>query len=767
MYMCRETICKAVIQKLNDSQNWNCNNFNELKEDITNFIKTHPEGRKFARKITNNKINEIKICDPAVGSGHFLVSALNEMIAVKAALGVLVDRDYEPINQYELRVENDELITTDLDNNLFQYNPTNKESQRIQEALFHEKQTIIENCLFGVDINPNSVQICRLRLWIELLKNAYYKVPPNPVNSGNFVPFRELETLPNIDINIKCGNSLISKFDLHEKYNINSEKGKIIDEYKSIVAKYKNSLSPVDKNQIRERIKNIKNTFIEEFNANSLWVKKLNRRELELAKRERQIIEEETKIKLLGKDFEAEANKNIKNLKANIQVINKEIKEIKLEIEQEKNQEIYRKAFEWRFEFPEVLDENGNFTGFDMVIGNPPYIRADIDSLEYQQFRKYIESGYETVYEKWDIIIPFYERAMKLLKSGGHNCFIVSESIASSKYTFKLQDWLIKNYKIYKLNYFENIEVFKGVGVVPLISHIHKIGCNKYEIEKIIHNTNFAELNITRIFIDKDTDRAIVFKKKFKRFDTQVESELLGNICYISVGMVINADEKKIKGEFVKDDLLSDVKDKIHPKQIVEGKDLKAYLIERKKYFEWGTDRVPAKLRRATFPELYEGEKILRGRVTKGTFDNTGILCNDGVMVLKKFIDLKKVHNNSIESSITRNNNKTRKQLEDISQDYNLKYILAILNSKFAMNFLNNVRRHRLLNYFYPDDLRKLPIPKISQKEQKPFIDLVEKILSLKEQNKDTKKLEEKIDKLVYKLYELTEEEIKIIEESK
>ncbi|MFW5701217.1 MAG: Eco57I restriction-modification methylase domain-containing protein, partial [Cyclobacteriaceae bacterium] len=76
--------------------------------------------------------------------------------------------------------------------------------QRIQETLFHEKQTIIENCLFGVDINPNSVKICRLRLWIELLKNAYYK-------NGT----EELETLPNIDINIKCGNSLISRFDLN------------------------------------------------------------------------------------------------------------------------------------------------------------------------------------------------------------------------------------------------------------------------------------------------------------------------------------------------------------------------------------------------------------------------------------------------------------------------------------------------------------------------------------------------------------------------
>lgn len=186
MYMCRETIRKAVVQKFNESKNWNCTDIHSLYDKI--------EDRKEANKL----INDLKICDPAVGSGHFLVSALNEMIAVKSDLKILQDREGRRLKEYHFEVVNDELIVTDEDGELFDYNPTNKESQRIQETLFHEKQTIIENCLFGVDLNPNSVKICRLRLWIELLKNAYYKNET------------ELETLPNIDINIKCGNSLIS-----------------------------------------------------------------------------------------------------------------------------------------------------------------------------------------------------------------------------------------------------------------------------------------------------------------------------------------------------------------------------------------------------------------------------------------------------------------------------------------------------------------------------------------------------------------------------
>ena len=199
-YMCRETIRKAVVQKFNEAHGWDCADFAAL------------ENKDLDRANANALINEIRICDPAVGSGHFLVSALNELIAVKSDLGILQDAAGKRIKNYTVSILNDELIVQDEDETPFQYGlgATDKptaERQRVQKTLFYEKQTIIENCLFGVDINPNSVKICRLRLWIELLKNAYYTE-----ESG----YTELETLPNIDINIKQGNSLLSKFSLSE-----------------------------------------------------------------------------------------------------------------------------------------------------------------------------------------------------------------------------------------------------------------------------------------------------------------------------------------------------------------------------------------------------------------------------------------------------------------------------------------------------------------------------------------------------------------------
>jgi adenine-specific DNA-methyltransferase len=113
------------------------------------------------------------------------------MIAVKNDLKILQDREGKRLKEYHFEVVNDELIVTDEEGELFEYNPSKQRKPAHSGNYFHEKQTIIENCLFGVDINPNSVKICRLRLWIELLKNAILQKNAH-----------RIETLPNIDINI-------------------------------------------------------------------------------------------------------------------------------------------------------------------------------------------------------------------------------------------------------------------------------------------------------------------------------------------------------------------------------------------------------------------------------------------------------------------------------------------------------------------------------------------------------------------------------------
>jgi type II restriction/modification system DNA methylase subunit YeeA len=349
MYMCRETIRRAVVQKFNERNGWNCKDIDDLYDRIEN------------RQEANAIINDLKICDPAVGSGHFLVSALNEIVAIKHDLRILPDRTGRRLKEYEVKVVNDELIVKDEDGELFEYNPRSPESQRVQEALFHEKQTIIESCLFGVDINVNSVKICRLRLWIELLKHAYYKADG------------ELETLPNIDINIKCGNSLISRFELDVDLRAILRRCKwSIEDYRSAVANYRNAESKKQKREMERFIADIKGDLQAE-----IW--KIFPKQVRVHK-----LQKKLEPLLVQNPLFPESAKKQKDNERLQKKFEKEIALLETEIEDIKTNKVYRNAFEWRFEFPEVLDEVGDFVGFDVVIGNPPWgIKLTTASLNF------------------------------------------------------------------------------------------------------------------------------------------------------------------------------------------------------------------------------------------------------------------------------------------------------------------------------------------------------------------------------------------------
>ncbi len=394
MYMCRETLRKTVVQKFNETKSWNLESFDDLYNKIDD------------RNEANDIINSIKICDPAVGSGHFLVSALNELIAIKNDLRILQDKSGNRLKEYSVEVENDELVVTDEDGKLFEYNPKNKESQRVQETLFHEKQIIIENCLFGVDINPNSVKICRLRLWIELLKNAYYKTPT------------ELETLPNIDINIKNGNSLISRFALDSDLKTALKKTNIsIDDYKNAVSNYRNATSKEQKWNLEKLIENIKTDFRTEINRNSKELRDLDKFKAEYYNKYES-------SQLFETELTKAQQKDKKDLESKIRKIEDFIEEIK-------NNKIYENAFEWRFEFPEVLDDEGNFIGFDAIIGNPPYIQLQKMGASSDALQKV---GYETFARTGDIYSLFYELGFNILKSKGLLTFITSNKWMRAAY---------------------------------------------------------------------------------------------------------------------------------------------------------------------------------------------------------------------------------------------------------------------------------------------------------------------------------------------
>jgi adenine-specific DNA-methyltransferase len=348
MYMCRETIRRAVVQKFNEAKGWACNDITDLYNKIED------------RTEANTIINSIKICDPAVGSGHFLVSALNEMIAIKSDLHILQDKDGRLLRGYRVEVINDELSIRDEEGDLYAYNPRNAESQRIQETLFHEKETIIESCLFGVDINPNSVKICRLRLWIELLKNAYYKAPD------------VLETLPNIDINIKCGNSLISRFALDvDMSEVFKKKETTVQKYLLAVQAYKDTNDKEAKAETKAFIDKLKAEF-----TTTLYARDPKKVEMSKLRGRISLIDNAAEIgDLFGKLDDVNIIKDRDKLQ-------KQLDKLEAEVAEQQSGKFYddANAFEWRFEFPEVLNDDGDFVGFNVVIGNPPYIRVKFEN---------------------------------------------------------------------------------------------------------------------------------------------------------------------------------------------------------------------------------------------------------------------------------------------------------------------------------------------------------------------------------------------------
>ena len=426
MYMCREAVANSVLTKFNNFYNWNCTSVTDLYNKIDDIAQA------------NQLIDSITICDPAVGSGHFLVSALNELIRLKYELGILVDSEGKRIKKsdYTFSIENDELIVTDADNNLFSYNPLNEESRRIQETLFKEKKTIIENCLFGVDINPNSVKICRLRLWIELLKNAYYTAESD---------YKQLETLPNIDINIKCGNSLLHRFDLTDSIkSVLKETGISISQYRNAVSKYKNAQDKAEKWELDSMIAEIKSKLTTEIDAKDPKKLKLNKRRAEL-------------VNLLAPQLFEMSKKEQKAWQKRVDAVKKEIAELESYFEEINSNKIYLGAFEWRIEFPEVLDADGNFIGFDCVIGNPPYIQlqsmgTDADVLERMKYKTYVRTG--------DIYCLFYEQGMNLLKPNGCLCYITSNKWMKAGYGKELRQYFVSETNPVLLIDFAGVKVF-------------------------------------------------------------------------------------------------------------------------------------------------------------------------------------------------------------------------------------------------------------------------------------------------------------------
>ncbi|MBX0500649.1 Eco57I restriction-modification methylase domain-containing protein [Campylobacter jejuni] len=772
-YMCKESITKVVLDKFNAQFDLDAKDISELRKSL----------RKEDKKAQKELLNSIKICDPAVGSGHFLVSALNVMLSIYDELNLFDEEFY-------LEVQNDEILITGRKGEFIEYKrpktPKDK-AHLIQQELFHTKKDIIENNLFGVDINPNSCEITKLRLWIELLKHSFYQ-------SFDDENYHDLKTLPNIDINIKCGNSLVSYFETGKSLNHYPNIKERINKYKRIVKDYKEGFY-TDKSHINQEIKNLKISF-----KNFCFADKF--------KKEMKGFNDkcEKYSKKYG-NFLAVDDENLKFfVSANLTLFDfdekeatKEFANLKKEYDNIFNLESNH-PFEWRFEFPEILDDDGNFKGFDLIIGNPPYIRQE----ELKELKSHLAKNYKVYKGTSDIYTYFYELGFNVLKDNGVLSYITSNKYTRAGYGEALREFLLKNVKVLEYTDLNGIKVFDSATVDTSILCFEKSKSkdNKfkylalsneilktcaYDIGLYKDYAEFSQNSLSKESFTFSDENTSALKAKIERIGTPLK-EWQGLNIYR--GILTGYNEAFIITTEKRNEILANCKDEAEKertakliRKMLRGRDIKRYSYEwaglwvinthngyknqngekveainikhypsLKKHFdefypqlEKRADKglTPYNLRNCAYIEEFEKEKIVY----------PCIMAKEPCFSYETSFAFAMAPANIITSN------------SDI-----LKYILAFLNSDFI---------YLMLRKFYmgggiegelkTNNLEKLPIPKINSKNQKladELINLVDEILKAKEQDKNanTQELENKINSLVYKLYNLTEEDIKIIE---
>lgn len=766
MYMARESLQKSILEKFNIEYSKQFTIFNELIKFSNSFW-----DNQFVVKM-NNIIDSLTICDPAVGSGHFLVSALNEIIYIKYQLGLF------NLRGLKITLINDELLVK-LEDEWFEYTkPKDFQSPNhtVQKMLFLEKQRIIENQLFGVDINPNSSQITKLRLWIELLKNSYY--------DSNY----ELITLPNIDINIKTGNSLISRFDLKDEIKINNVKHEIKN-YKQRVRDYKENLGT--KKDVLASIESLKNKFRLTLKAEFKVVKDRNQ-----------------KLRQYVADFGHEGLNDdllltaIKNKYGHVQnlfgdkadtkkqaKLSQELTKLETQIDEIEKGKIYEDAFEWRFEFPEVLDEDGNFVGFDIVIGNPPYIMEDDNKSVFDGLRE--KPCYQGKTDIWHL---FTCQGLQVLKPNGLISYIAKNQWLESQSASNMRESIYKNTAIKTIIDFGVNMVFEEASQQTMIFFLQK------ELKNLTHEIEYkkyiSKLNINEIAIllteTKSNDNLEIFTKNIaKLYDSKANltfSSTQNETILLKIEALKNFefDEKK--------EMIQGIIGGPDEAFIVKCEDLETFNEDEKKYL---------KMLHTNTGKYYtkESEKYIF-YISKKNFDNKNI--EDFPNIKSKLEPFKNQLNNRRETlsgqkkwyhiwwerdeSFFKKGDKivfasrtegakftftngsfygSRNLFFIKSNRVNLKYITALLNSKSMYFYMHERLKHTGdLLQIDKNQFMKIPLFVADDKSVNEISIKVDEILTLKKQNPkaDTSELESQIDSMVYNLYGLSDEEIKIVE---
>jgi type I restriction-modification system DNA methylase subunit len=624
----------------------------------------------------------IKVLDPAMGSGHFLVNAVDHLTdGIIQRMQTWHDVhpespwEWDPIQQLIERVRTE--IRRELESNGLPVD------NRLNDDTALLMRLVMKRCIYGVDLNEMAVELARVSLWLHT--------------------FTVGAPLSFLDHHLRWGNSLIGISDIGNYITPGTERWNAVTRTLGAMVQ----ISNMTDSTIGEVAKS--STLYKESRE---WIQPtIERLNVELAAyftewgKNQKMVGQVSQLAYL--DDETRHSTTSPGLFEKYQQAQQLAEE--------------KRFFHWDLEFPEVSvdllhHDWAKEPGFDAVIGNPPYVKSRMgDDIRIE--RKIIASlpRYKALKHMWDVYVAFLETSLQLIKINGIMTFIIPDAFNNATYSEPLKENYLDNLHVLEVSHFPEIEIFSGVGVRNIIISVRKrLEAEKDQTSKrVVHSglspdslrtvTNWPN-NSKELYIPKDlgpTDAARYLER----------SDPLGNLCYVTYGLRLNSSEHGERGKFTKNDLLQDFTDSIHTREFVEGSFLERYLIKQKRYLEWNTDRSPSKLVRPTFPELYEPPKLFLGRQTRVVaFDDNKVICDNTVMVCFPYIHLKGIENPNINRYL---NNLTlpRTELENKSKDVNLFYVMAILNSNLGQQMLNSFRPGSI--DAYPDDWKNIPIYRI------------------------------------------------------
>ena len=660
-YMCQESLI-AYLET----------NTSVAKDKIRQFVLSPEEG---VADIPENKkpkllaaLEEVKICDPAIGSGAFPMGLLNELLHCREVLSG------EHYDRAEI------------------------------------KKSIIQNNIYGVDIEKGAVDIARLRFWLSIVVD---EETPSP--------------LPNLDYKIMQGNSLIESFMGVDLSKLTYEK-----EYKK--DKGEISLFDDEKNRLQKTVSHLLSSYYS-------------------------CSDHDRKVKL-QQEISDTINKQLEAQAYNPEIL-RELRTINLA---ENN-----KFFLWHTWFSDVFNRDDK-EGFDIVIGNPPYISSKTqlsNPILAEQRNSLVASGkYSCLYQKWDLYIPFIEFGInQICAKNGVCAMIVPYPLTNQIYAQKLREMILTKFHLFELVDLNGTKIFNNATVsncIPFIKRTKGENTTISNIDEKLHITPSFTKSYKDLIQDEKT---YIWNVSNENRDSNRHSDMLtlGDLCYISKGMVLYSED----GLFTNEDLISNTPDSIHCRPYLEAKDMDTYAINNIRYIEYDTHRVPDMVSRPTFRELYDRPKLMfncLGKMKVMIDYSNQFVCQQGIRVALLWNDLHGVENRSILTSIKRYSRLNRSEMEKISTSFNMYYLLGILNSKYAAQLLTNIRGGDY--HIVPEHIRNIPIASATEDMQNKIAEIVFKIIDLKKSHQNTSVLEAEIDKIVYSIYGLTDAEIKVIEQS-